>query len=115
MLPEGLEAVSASDGGVISADGKSVTWSIADVPPGGGYVATLEADVVSVSASVATNTVTLTSSELPPASEQATLALISPAAAPVPVPIDRAWLLGLLAMMLGYLGYAVIGRRSFVS
>ena len=115
VLPEGLEAVSASDGGVISADGKSVTWSIADVPPGGGYVATLEADVVSVSASVATNTVTLTSRELPPASEQATLALISPAAAPVPVPIDRAWLLGLLAVMLGYLGYAVIGRRSFVS
>jgi hypothetical protein len=110
-LPLGLEAVSASDGGVISADGATVTWALADVPASTSRSVTVEVMVTAITVDEVTNTATLASRELPDQSATATLSLVQ-SATPVPVPIGRDWLLVLLALLAALMASATFRRAG---
>ena len=108
-LPLGLEAVSASDGGVISADGATVTWALADVPASTSRSVTVEVMVTAITVDEVTNTATLASRELPDQSATATLSLVQSA---TPVPIGRDWLLLLLALLTALMASATFRRAG---
>jgi len=108
-LPLGLEAVSASDGGVISADGATVTWALADVPASTSRSVTVEMMVTAITVDEVTNTATLASRELPDQSATATLSLVQSA---TPVPIGRDWLLLLLALLTALMASATFRRAG---
>jgi len=136
-LPKGLQAIAASHGGKVSADGSLVTWTLPDIGPGvagavtvshGGKVSadgslvtwilpdigpgvagavTVDAQVSRTLTDVVTNVATLSSAELPDEQAAATLSISQPS---VPVPIHRSWL-WLIGALLG----ALAGRHRLIT
>ena len=110
-LPEGLQAIAASHGGEVSADGSLVTWTLPDIGPGVAGAVTVDAQVSRIVTDVMTNVATLSSAELPDEQAAATLSTLLPSS--VPVPIDRRWL-WLMGVLLGALAarYRLIARTA---
>ena len=109
VLPDGLVAVSASDGGVVAGD--TVTWSLPDLPAGAEKVVTLVARVGSGANGELVNRVTLTSRERSAEAASATLAV---GVDVVPVPVDMTWLLAILSLLLLGLGRVGLRRRRLL-
>jgi len=110
-LPAGLEATTASDGGTISADGATVTWSLADIAAGTEGTLTVDVIVTEVLNGEVVNSVILSSNELP--DETATATLGASNVKPVlPVPIDDRWLWLLAGLIAGWV--LLRGRSQLV-
>jgi uncharacterized repeat protein (TIGR01451 family) len=110
-LPEGLQAIAASHGGKVSADGALVTWTLPDIGPGMAGAVTVDAQVSRIVTDVVTNVATLSSAELPDEQAAAALSISQPS---VPVPIDQRWL-WLMGALLGALAarHRLITRTAF--
>jgi len=106
-LPKGLQAIAASHGGKVSADGSLVTWTLPDIGPGVAGAVTVDAQVSRTLTDVVTNVATLSSAELPDEQAAATLSISQSS---VPVPIDRSWL-WLIGALLG----ALAGRHRLIT
>ena len=100
-LPAGLQAMTASDSGTISADGATVTWSLTDITAGTEGTLMVDVTVTQALTDEVVNSVTLSSNELP--DETATATLGASNAQPVlPVPIDDRWLWLLAGLIAGW-------------